>query len=175
MERHAEQPLFKDAHSCKRPLPGLAIALNMLGNTNSSTAPYTEPSRERQRRAMLYSDSIAMVNDYIRRFGECVAVELHPLDADGINAYVDRNVLLIVARMGCVAGRDCTELFRKLLELNFLATRSCCFAIDERKQRVYLRAMRALNGLHYDEFAELLETVASVAESMRTQLPELAD
>lgn len=136
---------------------------------------------------MRYSDPIAMVNDYIRRFGEAVAVELHPLDADGytdlrhgsivigINAYVERNVLLIVARMGALPGRDCAELYRKLLELNFLATRSCCFAIDERKQRVYLRAMRALHGLHYDEFAELLETVASVAELMRTQIPELAD
>lgn len=136
---------------------------------------------------MLYPDPIAMVNDYIRRFGEAVSVVLHPLDAAGytdlrhgsivigINAYVDRNMLLIVARMGGATGTDCTQLYRRLLELNFLATRSCCFAIDDRNQRVYLRAMRALTGLHYSEFAELLETVASVAESMRLQIPELAD
>ena len=135
---------------------------------------------------MLYPDSIAMVNDYIRRFGEAVSVELHPLDSAGytdlrhgsivigINAYVDRNMLLIVARMGCVTDTSSSQLYRRLLELNFLSTRHCCFAIDDRTQRIYLRAMRALTGLHYSEFAELLETVASVAESMRLQIPELA-
>jgi Tir chaperone protein (CesT) family len=132
-------------------------------------------------------DPIEMVNDYIRRFGEAVSVELHPLDADGytdlrhgsviigINAYVDRNVLLILARMGQIPELDNVVLYRKLLELNFLATRSCCFAIDDRRKRLYLRAMRGLDGLDYEEFAELLETVAAVAIKLRTHLPELTD
>jgi len=136
---------------------------------------------------MLRRDSIEMVNDYIRRFGDAVAVELHPLDAEGytdlrhgnvvigINAYVDRNTLLIVARMGSAGDRDSATLYRRLLELNFLATRSCCFAIDERSHRVYLRAMRSLEGLDYEEFAELLETVATVAETLKSQIPELAE
>lgn len=131
--------------------------------------------------------AIELVNDYIRRFGESVAVELHPLDADGytdlrhgrvvigINAYVDRNVLLIVARMGYAPNGDCAALYRRLLELNFLTTRSCCFAIDERTQRVYLRTMRTLDGLDYQEFTELLETVAAVAETLRSQIPELSE
>jgi hypothetical protein len=139
-----------------------------------------------EKRPMPHVDSIAMVNDYIRRFGESVAVELHPLDADGytdirhgkvvigINAYVERNVLLILARMGTVSEQDDAGLYRKLLEFNFLATRSCCFAIDEQRKRIYLRAMRSLDALEYEEFAELLETVATVAETMRTRLPELA-
>jgi hypothetical protein len=136
---------------------------------------------------MPYADSIEMVNDYIRRFGHAVAVELHPLDADGytdlrhdqlvigINANVEHNVLLILVKMGelpAVPVDDAT-LFRRLLELNFLATRSCCFAIDEQRRRIYLRAMRGLEGLDYQEFAELLETVAVVAKRLRKDVPEL--
>jgi hypothetical protein len=139
-----------------------------------------------EKRPMPHVDSIQMVNDYIRRFGDAVAVEMHPLDADGytdirhgtvvigINAYVERNVLLILARMGSVSDQDAGPLYRKLLEFNFLATRSCCFAIDEQRKRIYLRAMRSLDALEYEEFAELLETVATVADIMRARLPELA-
>jgi hypothetical protein len=131
--------------------------------------------------------SIELVNDYIKRFGEAVQVELHPLDADGytdvrhgavvigINAYVDRNVLLILARLGKAPAPPNLALYRRLLELNFLATRSCCFAIDEQTQRVYLRAMRPLDALDYAEFVDLLETVASVAETMRATVPELVE
>jgi hypothetical protein len=137
---------------------------------------------------MIYRDRIEMVNDYIRRFGESVSVELHPLDADGytdlrhgsvvigVNACVDRDVLLILARMGPVpaAERESVGLYRKLLELNFLATRSCCFAIDDERKILYLRAMRTLDGLDYEEFVDLLETVAAVGNKMRDRVPELA-
>lgn len=136
---------------------------------------------------MPYRDATAMVNDYIKRFGAAVSVELHPLDADGytdvrhgsivigINVFLERNVLLILARMGKLPEHNAQALYRKLLELNFLATRSCCFAIDEQRKRVYLRAMRSLDALDYAEFADLLETVASVAETMRGKLQELSD
>jgi len=131
--------------------------------------------------------AIEMVNAYINRFGKTVQVDLHPLDADGytdirhgsivigINAYVDRNVLLILARLGTVPKQPSEALYRRLLELNFIATRSCCFAIDEQSERIYLRAMRPLDSLDYDEFADLLQTVASVSETMRKALPELSD
>jgi hypothetical protein len=134
---------------------------------------------------MPYADSIEMVNDYIRRFGAAVAVELHPLDADGytdlrhdelvigITANVEHNVLLILVKMAALPQADDAILYRRLLELNFLATRSCCFAIDEQRRRIYLRAMRSLDGLDYEEFAELLETVAAVANRLRKDVPEL--
>jgi hypothetical protein len=134
---------------------------------------------------MPYANAIEMVNDYIRRFGHAVSVELHPLDDDGytdlrhdalvigINANVEHNVLLILAKMGSARDPGDPALYRRLLELNFLATRSCCFAIDEQRQRIYLRAMRSLEGLDYEEFAELLKTVAAVANRLRRDVPEL--
>jgi hypothetical protein len=134
---------------------------------------------------MVYRDPIEMVNDYIRRFGAAVAVELHPLDADGytdlrydslvigVNAFADRNLLLILARMGHARELDAV-LYRKLLELNFLATGACSFAIDAERKLVYLRALRTLDGLDYEEFSGLLETVAAVGNEMRGRLPEFA-
>ena len=63
-------------------------------------------------------------------------------------------------------------LYRKLLELNFLSTRSCSFAIDSQRELVYLRAMRPLDGLDYDEFVDLLKTAAAVASKLRAQAPD---
>jgi hypothetical protein len=91
---------------------------------------------------MVYRDPIDMVNEYIRRFGRSVDADLHPLDASGytdvrhgplvigINAFVEKDVLLILVRMCKVPDEHPEELYRKLLELNFLSTRSCSFAID---------------------------------------------
>jgi hypothetical protein len=133
---------------------------------------------------MVYRDPIEMVNEYIRRFGRSVDADLHPLDASGytdvrhgslvigINAFVEKDVLLILVRMCKVPDHDPEALFRKLLELNFLSTRSCSFAIDSHRQLVYLRAMRPLDGLDYEEFVDLLKTAAAVASKLRDQVPD---
>jgi hypothetical protein len=132
-------------------------------------------------------DPIEMVNEYIRRFGRSVDVDLHPLDASGytdvrhgslvigINAFVEKDVLLILVRMCKVPTEHPEALYRKLLELNFLSTRSCSFAIDAQRGLVYLRAMRPLDGLDYDEFVDLLQTAAAVATKLRDQVPDNHD
>lgn len=135
---------------------------------------------------MVYRDPIEMVNEYIRRFGRSVDADLHPLDASGytdvrhgslvigINAFVEKDVLLILVRMCKVPDDEHREeLYRKLLELNFLSTRSCSFAVDAQRELVYLRAMRPLDGLDYQEFVDLLKTAAAVASKLRDQVPDL--
>lgn len=129
-------------------------------------------------------DPIETVNEYIRRFGRSVGVDLHPLDASGytdvrhgslvigINAFVEKDVLLILVRMCKVPETQREALYRKLLELNFLSTRSCSFAIDSQRELVYLRAMRPLDGLDYQEFVDLLKTAAAVASKLRDQVPD---
>jgi hypothetical protein len=71
--------------------------------------------------------------------------------------------------------RDGREAFyRRLLELNFLVTSDGAFAIDKDRDAVYLRALRRLSGLDYEEFEDLLHTIASVADEWDDRLAELA-
>ena len=61
-----------------------------------------------------------------------------------------------------VVGRE--MFYRRLLELSFLATSDAAFAIDGKNNEVYVRALRRLSGLDYEEFEDLLQTVAQVAD-----------
>jgi Tir chaperone protein (CesT) family len=135
---------------------------------------------------MVYRDPFEMVNDYILRFAEEVGTSIAPLDAGGytdarhgalvvgINAVREHRVLVLLVRMGDVPETNKQRLYRKLLELNFLATAECAFAIDDQREAVYLRTMRALEGLDYVEFRDLMEHIASVADKVHALLPELA-
>ena len=124
-----------------------------------------------------------VIDDYIRRFGELVGVEFDPLDEEGytsvrrgsatvgINALEEHRVLLFLAPMMEVPQKkDPTELFRKLLELNFLSTSDGAFAIDRENDIIYLRALRGLDGLDFEEFVDILDTVASVADEWDDKL-----
>jgi hypothetical protein len=68
-------------------------------------------------------------------------------------------------------GRE--ALYRRLLELNFLVTSDASFAIDKDKDAVYLRALRRLSGLDYEEFEDLLHTMASVADEWDDRLAQI--
>lgn len=138
----------------------------------------------------VYRDATEMVNDYIRRFGSAVGVELDPLDGDGysdvrrgsatvgINVLHDHGILLFLSRimdipreMPGTGGRE--TFYRRLLELNFLVTSDAAFAIDKDKDAVYLRALRRLSGLDYEEFEDLLHTMASVADEWDDRLAQI--
>src|SRR5206468_430214 len=82
----------------------------------------------------------------------------------GVNALADHGVLLFVAPIMKlpITGRE--ALYRRLLELSFLATADAAFAIDAQKDEVFVRALRRLSGLDYEEFEDLLDTVGKVAD-----------
>lgn len=131
-------------------------------------------------------DALARVDTYLARFGEAVGAALQPLDDSGytevrngalivgINVDADRGLLVLLVRMGELPRTPTPELYRTLLEKNFLATGPCAFAIDDAKGTVYLRALRQLSGLDYVEFAELLQSIAHVAGDMCARVPALA-
>jgi len=133
----------------------------------------------------VYPDAIAMVNDYIARFGASVSVELDPLDGDGytdvrrgsatvgINVLAEHGILLFLSRIMAVPREGREALYRRLLELNFLVTSDASFAIDKDKDAVYLRALRRLSGLDYEEFEDLLHTMASVADEWDDRLAQI--
>jgi hypothetical protein len=128
------------------------------------------------------SSHIDRVNDYLARFGAMVGASIAPLDAEGytqivrgsatigINVLADKGFLLLLSPMMDTPPRNQAELYRVLLELNYLRTEDAAFAIDRETGRVYLRALRALDLLGFDEFCELLDTVARVADEWDDKL-----
>ena len=102
--------------------------------------------------------------------------ELRPLDENGytqtrkgsasigVNVLDDHGVLLLIAPVMPVPKVGREALYRKLLELSFLTTADASFAIDAAKDEVFVRALRRLSGLDYEEFEDLLDTVGRVAD-----------
>ena len=60
--------------------------------------------------------------------------------------------------------------YKTLLSLNYTATSNGAFALDEKNQTVYLRASRAISGLDYEEFEDMLHSVATVADEWDDKL-----
>lgn len=132
-----------------------------------------------------YRDAHEMVNDYIERFGRSVGAQLSPLDDDGytdvrrgsttvgINVLEEHGILLFLSRIMELPRGDREAFFRRLLELNFLVTSDAAFAIDKDEDAVYLRALRRLSGLDFEEFEDLLHTMATVADEWNARLAEL--
>jgi hypothetical protein len=117
-----------------------------------------------------------MVNAYLRRFAERAGTSLDPLDdagytqvrkgsaSVGINVLEDHGVLLFLAPVMRVPLTGLETFYRRLLELSFLTTSDAAFAIDAEKNEVYVRALRRLSGLDYEEFEDLLDTVGKVTD-----------
>ncbi len=143
------------------------------------------PTYEDRQSGTTYRTAAEMVNAYLQRFGAAVGVELDPLDEDGytdvrrgsatvgINVLEDHGILLFLSRIMEVPREGREAFYRKLLELNFLVTSDGAFAIDKDRDAVYLRALRRLSGLDYEEFEDLLHTIASVADEWDDRLTEL--
>jgi hypothetical protein len=150
-------------------------------------APDAPPQPKRSEREL---ETFGMVDEYIARFGKSVDAKLDPLDRDGftdirhgsvvigVNVVPKRGVLLLLVRMADRPPRARereARIYRELLEMNFLSTGDCTFAIDDQQGAIYLRAMRRLDGLDYSEFEGLLMMIAQVAEDMSPRLSELLD
>ncbi len=117
-----------------------------------------------------------MVNAYLGRFAERAGITLEPLDPTGytqvrkgsatvgINVLDDHGVLLLLAPVMKVPMTGRETLYRRLLELSFITTQDAAFSIDSQKDEVYVRALRRLSGLDYEEFEDLVETVGKVCD-----------
>lgn len=132
----------------------------------------------------VYRDAREMADDYIQRFGDRVGVRFAPLDEDGytdvrrgsatvgINVLEDHGILLVLSRIMDVPKQNREAFFRRLLELNFLVTSDGAFAVDKDRDAVYLRALRRLSGLDYEEFEDIVSTVATLADEWDDRLRE---
>lgn len=143
------------------------------------------PTYQDRQSGKVYRDAIEMVNDYLRRFGEQAGVSLDALDEDGyaevqrgsatvgINVLAAHGTLLLLSKIMQVPSDGREAFYRRLLELNFLVTADSAFAIDKDRDAVFLRALRRLGDLDYEEFVDLLTTVATVADDWDDRLQEL--
>ena len=123
-----------------------------------------------------------LINEYLTRFGKEREVEFDPLNEQGftniargsatvrVNVLDEHGVLLLLAPVMPVPEKNTEDFYRRLLELSFLATSDAAFAIDKKTDTVYLRALRRLEGLDYEEFEDLLHTIASVADAWDDKL-----
>jgi hypothetical protein len=117
-----------------------------------------------------FSDPFAMVDDYLARLG------LPPLDESGytmarqgsanvaVNVLDEHGVLLVLAPVMAVPKEGRETFYRRLLELSFLSTADAAFAIDAARDLVFVRALRRLSGLEFEEFDVLLGAVGRVAD-----------
>jgi hypothetical protein len=124
----------------------------------------------------VFADARTMVNAYIARFAQRAGSELAPLDESGytqvrkgsasvgVNVLEDHGVLLFLAPVMPVPNTGREIFYRRLLELSFLTTSDAAFAIDAQKDEVFVRALRRLSGLDYEEFEDLLDTAGKVAD-----------
>jgi hypothetical protein len=117
-----------------------------------------------------------MVNAYLARFAGRAGMSVTPLDESGytqvqhgsakvgVNVLEDHGVILFVAPVMKLPIANREALYRRLLELSFLATSDAAFSIDAEKDEVFVRALRRLSGLDYEELEDLLHTVGKVAD-----------
>ena len=135
-----------------------------------------DPHYEDRTTGERFGDATAMVNAYLARFAQRSGYELRPLDENGytqmrkgsasigVNVLDDHGVLLLIAPVMPVPKHGRETLYRRLLELSFLTTADASFAIDAAKDEIFVRALRRLSCLDYEEFEDLLDTVGRVAD-----------
>ena len=141
-----------------------------------TSEPKKEPLYADRTSERRYESAFAMVDDYLARFAERSGLVVPALDASGytyikrgstgtaVNVLEDHGMLLLLAPVMPVPETRREEFYRRLLELSFLATSDAAFAIDEAKNEVYVRALRRLSGLDYEELEDLIDTVGSTAD-----------
>lgn len=144
----------------------------------STTRPHDEsvPVYADRSTGQVFPDAKAMVNAYLARFAQRAGSPLEPLDENGytqtrkgsatigLNVLDDHGLLLLLAPVMPVPASGREAFYRRLLELSFLSTADAAFAIDAAKDEVFVRALRRLSGLDYEEFEDLLDTVGRVAD-----------
>jgi hypothetical protein len=151
---------------------GLRLSSAPMVESRSDDEPIYSDRTTGQR----FSNATAMVDAYLSRFSERSGLPIPTLDENGytqmkkgsasigVNVLDDHGVLLLIAHVMPVPKHGREALYRRLLELSFLTTADASFAIDAAKDEIFVRTLRRLSGLDYEEFEDLLDTVARVAD-----------
>jgi hypothetical protein len=119
-------------------------------------------------------DHRGRVAEFLDRFARERNLTLPPLSEDGIGSIqrgsavvtihvlADRGVLLLLAKIVDAPVLD-EGRCKRLLQLSFVETGDAAFALHPGGD-LYLRALRGLEGLDYEEFEDLVHSIARTAD-----------
>ena len=121
------------------------------------------------------ADLKARVAEYLQRFGTERNLTLPPLSEDGVGSLqrgsaivtvhvlAEKGVLLVLSKVAAKPKLDETRA-RRLLEASFLETGDAAFALHPQTGDLYLRIFRGLEGMDYEEFEDIVHTIAKAAD-----------
>jgi hypothetical protein len=120
-------------------------------------------------------DPKSRVASFLDRFGKERNLTLPPLSEDGvgsiqrgsavvtIHVLAERGVLLVLAKVAAAPALDEVHA-RQLLTASFIETGDAAFALHPQTGDLYLRILRGLDGLDYEEFEDLVHSIAKTAD-----------
>lgn len=129
-------------------------------------------------------DHRARIAEFFDRFGRERNLNLPPLSEEGvgsiqrgsavvsIHVLADKNILLLLSRIAKQPELDATRA-KKLLAASFTDTGDAAFALHPQTGDLYLRILRGLDGLDYDEFEDLVHSIAQTADHWDDKIGEL--
>lgn len=120
-------------------------------------------------------DHRARIAEFLDRFARERNLTLPPLDEQGvgsiqrgsaivtIHVLADKNVLLLLSRVAERPALDEAKA-RRLLAASFLETGDAAFALHPQTGDLYLRILRGLDHLEYEEFEDIVHSIAQQAD-----------
>jgi hypothetical protein len=126
-------------------------------------------------------DHKARVAEYLAQFGRERNLSLPPLTDEGvgsirrgsavvtIHVLVDQGVLLLLSKVADAPALD-VPLMKRVLEASFVETGDAAFALNPTTGDLYLRILRGLEGLDYDEFEDIVHSIAKTADAWDDKL-----
>jgi hypothetical protein len=121
------------------------------------------------------ADPRSRVAEFLDRFGRERNLSLPPLSADGvgsiqrgsaivsIHVLPEQQVMLLLARVAEKPALDLARA-RRLLAASFTETGNAAFALHPQTGDLYLRILRGTEGLGYEEFEDLVHSIAEAAD-----------
>ena len=123
----------------------------------------------------MVEDPKARIAEFLQRFGHERNLTLPPLSEDGvgsiqrgsavvtIHVLADKEVLLVLSRVATAPTLD-VDKAKRLLAASFTETGDAAFALHPQTGDLYLRIFRGLEGLGYDEFEDIVHSIARSAD-----------